>query len=367
MAFLIFCAFSVYGAVITDNFDSDTPNLMWNNVSSIVNGTAKFINNRFELECNQTSEYLKLWNKNIFGVGDSGYVEITFRAIDNTSTNGHFYISVFDGLYDNQGLGCSAGVNCHCGVTYTEFASLGYREFVENGNGLGVIGNMDGETHTIKIVVTRASDYSYTTYDMYSDNALIVSRTQNTGDLAGCKTPALNFTIKLMEGAPATNPHAYYWVDDFTISVNISSGAIDEGCDTGADCDCGVCTAGRCDYIGSGGYCTDNECCLSGVCSNNKCGKAEFMDTLERAKDQFFGESQSTSNFISLFFMVGLPLLIIMGTRSLMGLMGGGVVFFALGMFFVLLGWLSAFIFIMAFIASLILMIIAIAIGSGID
>ena len=111
--------------------------------------------------------------------------------------------------------------------------------------------------------------------------------------------------------------------------------------------------------------CNKNSCCLSGVCTNNKCTKPPIIDQLELVIGQSFGDDPMSLNFISLIFMIGLPVAIILSGKSFVAVLGGIVIYYGLTFFFALIGWLSPFILIGSVIAGLIVVVLAFVMGTG--
>jgi len=288
------------------------------------------------------------------GAGDEGRFEISYISLNVPTVNNIWAVGISDTYTGVNSWGSTPPT--WCGVVYMFTNNeLKLSHGYPSASLLSNEGAMDSGEHEILVIVSRQA--TTTTYKMYHDGVLVATDSQ----ASGCSNPYLHVSITGASSSSTT--FASMAFDDFVMLGGISTGALEEGCTTGADCDCGVCTAGYCDYIPIGSYCTLDECCLSADCTNNKCSRADFIDLIDRSKDQLFGDDQETSNFISMFFMIGIPLAIIFAGRNLIALIGGGVIYFALALFFVLAGWLSPFIFVMSFVTMLILMIIAFAVG----
>lgn len=367
MAFLILALASGVNAIsISDNFNDDSiDTAIWYNRSNIANATLTETNNRMEFfannSCNGNPGYLcfdhTVYLQSISALGDADYgeFELTVQILDPPGTSSEFSVGFGDWVADVDALPGGAPI-AFCGQ-YFEIASTGFRIVESYPSGVLVtnLGTIDAAEHTYRQEVRRTA--TTTEYYHYWDDALVLSDSQ----ASACAAPILN--VSMIHYAYSGSGEFEVAIDDYLFSSNVSSGAIDAGCDDDSDCDCGVCTAGFCDYISTGSYCTEDECCLSGLCTNNRCSRPGYVALISRGKDQFFGADEDTGNFVSLFFMIGIPVMIIAAGRNLFAVLGGGAVYFGLGLFFVMIGWLSPFIFVISFLVVMILMVIAFMVG----
>ena len=151
--------------------------------------------------------------------------------------------------------------------------------------------------------------------------------------------------------------------------LNITMGDIDEEgefregspCQTDDDCADGLkCEYGVCTKLTFGDECVYDSDCLSGICLNGKCTKASLWTLIDASKDQMYGDDAPTNNFLSLVLMI-----VVSGALGYYVAVWAGLIsFFVLGIFFALVGWLSAFILIGMFLIGIILMVFVIMIGS---
>ena len=151
-----------------------------------------------------------------------------------------------------------------------------------------------------------------------------------------------------------------------TDEIDYSVAGVGVGCDTNDDCECDLCEYGFCALRTTNMNCVINgtsrdDCCLSGSCSGGKCTKAGLWESLDASKDQQFGDSTMTNNFISLFFVIAIS-----GFLMYYGNVIAGVfALYMLSIFFAVVGWLSPFILIGMIITGLIALVFKIMIGSG--
>jgi hypothetical protein len=122
------------------------------------------------------------------------------------------------------------------------------------------------------------------------------------------------------------------------ITYESSTGAY---CDIDSDCDSGNCVNNLCALKLQYEVCISDSQCLSGLCSNGKCSNPGFVATLTAAKNEQFGSGTNEGNFISLLFMIGLPLAVVFLIRQMWSLFLAIPVYFALAIFFTAIGWLS--------------------------
>ena len=165
-----------------------------------------------------------------------------------------------------------------------------------------------------------------------------------------------------------TDTSIYYYENIFdNVTEESSTLGLDVGlpCITNADCSTNNCEYGSCIRLGGGENCDSNDDCISERCFNGLCTKPSIWKRIDSSKDQQYGDDKNSNNFIALFFMIGLPLLIILSTRSKAGVLGGIVVYFGLSFFFTIVGYLSPFILLGSIVSALILFVFAFVIGGG--
>jgi len=140
-------------------------------------------------------------------------------------------------------------------------------------------------------------------------------------------------------------------------------------CITDDNCFSGKCQAGFCVLQLSGGECYADSQCLSGSCINNKCSKASYWSLVDAGKTETMGDDTPTNNFVSLFFMIFVPLSILWIGKNVMAVIMATGVFIVLGFFFAIVGWLSAWIIfgliIFIFVAFFLFVLIGTSGGGG--
>jgi len=133
-----------------------------------------------------------------------------------------------------------------------------------------------------------------------------------------------------------------------------------EPCESSNDCYTGKCEYGACVYKQVGVSCDYDSQCASGECKNGLCTKASLSQNLENAKNEQFGNDAKTNNIISLFFMIGVPaIIVIMSGGSALGILLSIGLFIVEGFLFTIMGWLSPFILIGIVVFALIIMVFA--------
>lgn len=123
-----------------------------------------------------------------------------------------------------------------------------------------------------------------------------------------------------------------------------------EGCGTNSSlCQSGFCLYGFCTLKGTASECSFDHECVSNSCVSGKCRKAGLWDTLDAGKDESFGDDTNTNNLISLVTMatIGYGL---MATGNPFAMIAGVMIIFGFGAFFVSVGWLQFWIFMLMII-----------------
>ena len=111
-------------------------------------------------------------------------------------------------------------------------------------------------------------------------------------------------------------------------------------CNDGNDCLTGLCEYNYCALKVGGMTCEYGWQCISNSCINNKCSKESIEEGLEASAIQQFGKG--SLNFVALFFIIGVPLLLIFASGgSMIGAGVGAFSFIAMTMFFTIIGWLN--------------------------
>lgn len=129
---------------------------------------------------------------------------------------------------------------------------------------------------------------------------------------------------------------------------------VSDSCLNGAECITGKCEGGYCVQKTGKETCVNSIECISGACVNEKCSKPSASQLLRASKNEQFGDDSDTNNFISLFLATALLIAISWAGRSLIAVIIGFIVFFAVSLFFTIIGWLSVWIMFGVFFVTLI-------------
>lgn len=130
---------------------------------------------------------------------------------------------------------------------------------------------------------------------------------------------------------------------------------LNEKCSTDSECLTRLCSSGSCSKKDFGASCVNYFECISGKCTNNLCEKPSWWQWIDFGKSITAGNDSNTNNLISLIISIVLAGLTIfagakLGAGSASIIAGIGVLTISL-LFFTLVLWLSAFIFIVYFMA----------------
>lgn len=284
-------------------------------------------------------------------ITENGTLTFNFQQLNNV--NGAYQ---YFGLKPIGYAGCIGGIAIES--TPTEFQ-------ITNGKGCTAHHDIPIDTayHAVKINVFKTA--TDTLFDVYWDGDLVYQVTQ-ANTLINLYA---NFSVSSNTG------NFSYIVDNIYFTNNMSE-SHELNLPLGSFCghDSSVCATGYCEYTycslkGANLACSSGAECITGVCSFGKCTKPDAWTAIDASKTQQFGDSSLSNNFVSLFLMCGVAIGIL-----IMGMIGGNVLgalvlaggaFFALGIFFTLAGWLSAFILIGAFMAVVILAILGVILLGG--
>lgn len=341
----------VVAETITDNFDDNSiDSLIWVTDLNTGNMYLNETNQRLEFEGNTTgscsSGYVHAVTKEFLNSSLSGTVKINVEAvIKPTSANDRYFFAI-----SNHGGGSFTSTPpAYCGV-YIQIRGDNFR-VGKNFPTAGLVSTIqatDSDEHALKVVVDRLT--STTQYRVYFDNVLKATVSQDTG----CSNPTLNVSVS---GCSTDNKYKLVVFDDFEFETRLNINGTGAGCNDDADCESGKCDYGFCVLKVTNEPCTENSQCLSGVCTNNKCSKVGLWEGIDASKDQMFGDSTNTNNFLALFIM-GVGVLFLVAKAGVPGLMLGAVWFYAFGIFFTIVGWLSPFITVICIIGGVVVAVI---------
>ena len=127
-------------------------------------------------------------------------------------------------------------------------------------------------------------------------------------------------------------------------AINITQLSDNEPCEIAEDCISGKCENGYCVKKLGKELCDNDIECISQDCVNGKCSKPSASQLFTASKNEQFGNDTDTNNFISLLFSTLVLIIVCLAGRSLIAVMVGGMAFFAVNIFFTIIGWLSVWI-----------------------
>jgi hypothetical protein len=332
MLIFIITSLSVCAFTVNEQFNTPISSSTWTNRSVAVNMTFDSTNyvGLFAGNSSGSVNYNSgAWisTKDTINATENGVLQYSIKITTAFPNNAYFYGGI--GLYGVSGASVIVQGNTNI---YIGNMKTGLIECSGDKKAL------DTNTHLVKIEAARSG--LDTLYNIYWDGALWCAFTQ-----ANTITPLpANFTFFGL----GTTYHAIeldnvYFTDNATVTGLLNLG---EYCGhNNAICVSGSCQYGYCALKGARNPCVINDECLSGVCSNGACTQAGIWQQVNYAKDQQLGTDTDSNNFIAMFLMIGIAVMCIVGSRgSMMGVAVGGGLFFVMGVFFTIVGWLSPFI-----------------------
>lgn len=130
-----------------------------------------------------------------------------------------------------------------------------------------------------------------------------------------------------------------------------------EPCNRNDECVTGLCEYHSCVRKRVGMGCTYDYECMSGECLHGSCTKESYFDMIDATKDQQFGDDENTNNALSMIFMIGVVVILIWWGGKV-GALASIPLFYVMGFFFTIIGWLSVFILVGFIIAGLIVAVL---------
>lgn len=159
------------------------------------------------------------------------------------------------------------------------------------------------------------------------------------------------------------NEYIEAYIDNFVLTsagLNTSLAYDGEPCTSSDSCASGYCEYGQCVLKITGYPCTSSSQCMSNDCHNGLCTKPSLWEMISQSKKENFGSDSNTNNFLSIFIMIAVPAVIIIASGGAsIGILISLAIFYVLGFFFAIVGWLSPFILIGMVVVSLIIMVFA--------
>lgn len=190
------------------------------------------------------------------------------------------------------------------------------------------------------------------------------------GTTANCEDIFINpppFAMFRIEQEFSTGNEYIHYLDHFDISTtsleDLGLYGVGVYCEDDSDCLTGKCEYGACVKKSFKDLCTQNSECISGICENAHCTDAGVAGNIEASLEQQYGDDDASKNFVALFLMVGIMIVIILATKSRMGIIAGIATFYAQGIYWAVRGWLSPFILLGMFLVVLIAFMFIMIIG----
>jgi len=282
-------------------------------------------------KCNDTSKNFKCFDKNMNLVFEKEMFSNMSYTGSGENICPRFSIGDFMTEYDRQCITTVEGIFC----------------FNDTTNDTIQIFNTGYTTGAGSPLVVELSDDSYLGI-IYSDSSKGFILSPNVMNYSSCG-----------------NGECDDWENDFTCYVDCHSDYPDapevEGeylvgthCESDSDCAGNLkCEYGVCSLAGFNEECSTNAECLSGECVGGYCTKSGLWALLSASKTQQFGDDTHTNNFISLIIIISVA----SAVGIYLNIWGGIMVLFSLGIFFTLVGWLSAFILVGFFIVGIIALV----------
>jgi len=123
-------------------------------------------------------------------------------------------------------------------------------------------------------------------------------------------------------------------------------------CDDDDDCENGRCNVyGECELSPGGYACDDDDDCISGTCTDGVCDDAGLWENINNLVGLAAGDDNTSLNLIAILVLVASAAFLV-SRFALGGAIAAVPVVFLLGGFFVLVGWLYAWIYIVALVLS---------------
>jgi hypothetical protein len=360
---MLICAVSYAQASVNiyDSFSSFN-STTWANISAetssyinIKDGAAWFYGNKTSTANWNQGVYLES-KQSISGL-DDGLIQVNIKMNDTMPANDNFQIGL--GV-----AGCSSPPGICNGVSlrYTGTANrIDVLDHITNAAACGGVNlPLDTASHQLKIVASR--DGLDTDFDVYVDGAILCSVTQ------AALITKLNVSARFF--GTGNSYHSIqidelYFTDNATaMGIKLSLG---ESCGhDGTLCESGACEYGFCALNGARKPCSSDSQCLSGICSEGLCTQAGIWTQINYGKTQQLGSDTDSNNFIAMFLMIGIAVMCIVGSRgAISGVLVGGGLFFVMGIFFTIVGWLSPFIMVGMFFVALALIVLLWIMNSG--
>ena len=274
--------------------------------------------------------YNSTWSHNVLSCWDSAYTRIFQSNITIDNPYSGFIMGEFDNTNNFMEI-----VNNH-GVWRYEIATDGFTlinnisSFVGDNNGTFIISE---------------SDTSRTNYAVYTEP----SRLLVIGFLSG-------FSVSCGDGVCSGSENPLICPADCLINVSAPPSDLalsGEACDNNSMCVTDYCIYGYCSEKGQGMECVHNYECISNLCRNGKCTKPSAWDNIDASKDNIMGDDEETNNLVSIATMV-LFGGTVMVSGGIIHAIGGILIVLLLGGFFAWVGWLSAWIFVICMIITII-------------
>lgn len=355
---LLISIFSVYAIQINDDFDDDSlDTAIWSNRTNI---GAVYLNetlNRLEISGNNTGDcgggsFVYAQTIESIPANTSGYVSFDVRVIQGfNSANTHAYFVLGQG---DTGTAFGGTPPTKCGLIL-HFGSSGVRALKQYPTAglLTTLRSIDNTTtRTYRIGFDRDSDTDVITYSLTEDGVFVIDLTQDSA----CNNVPINFTMAYC--SVANDNFTKFYMDNFEMEFTGVENQTGAGCTLDTDCDCGKCQGGFCVLRSEGEECNLDRCCVSGICTNNKCSKTPLWTSLDYWKTEQYGDDPDTNNLLALAITIFVSTVVAVGIAKhgggALSVVIGALIFIVLSIFFALVSWLNPFMLLGEFLVMLV-------------
>ena len=221
-----------------------------------------------------------------------------------------------------------------------------------------------------KIVATNNANPSLCTINYFKDGVFVWTTTSQTSYInktfIGSGNNALINTEWYIDNIQVYDGSTTNWCGSSSQLSTWATLEVGNACSDSSQCISGLCEARQCALKMFAESCIGDYQCLSGECINDLCSKPSFWASIDASKTQQFGNDSSSNNFIALFLILGLPVVIIWAGRGhLASIMVSGLAFIGLTIFFAVVGWLSPFILLGIFLVFLLIIVFVFILRGG--
>ena len=280
-----------------------------------------------------------------FNSTTNGYIQTDTKAVFGASlpatTAYLFGLGNYTAPGSNSWLS-SSGVFCGVYIEWTSYNGFAVIEHTKSsGTTLYTIhanGAYTDDLHTIRINASRT--INTTTFKVYYDNALIVTHIQNNT----CPLYAMYSAFSNSNTEKEMIFDNFYMYSDLSTPAGSYPVGTFVGLGNGEMCLTGYIEYGRCALLPGGHTCSLSVDCISRSCQAGYCTQPTIIQNLEQSRNQQFGDTAAASDFVCLFLILGgaIGILVLGGFNVLTGGVAMAYILFT-SIFFIIIGWLSLF------------------------